>query len=227
MIDKEDVARVTVQAADALQISGETAWEGAPPDNAGSAQIQFFIQAVTNDAMPAPSAKPSIPAQFTFTALPAVEYAVRPGLIFAGGLPNAYIRDIVYGRLSILHEVLKPAPDSSVRVVLGNDGGFLKATVTGKDRQPAPGARVFLMPADAASEAILADSLISGPSDSAGSYTSTAVSPGKYLAIATTDLVDNTPESIDRIWQARNRATPIDIGPSANAQATLEITPLE
>ena len=46
--------------------------------------------------------------------------------------------------------------------------------------------------------------------------------PGKYFVLATDAEVDKSPESIGKLWNARNRAKEIEVGPNATVNVTLE-----
>lgn len=142
-IDKGDIDQLVVETSDAASIQGEVAWDGAPPEQAAQTQFAFGLQSVTNDARPGNSARSPIPGQFTFDALQSVAYTFRMWLTPTGSVPNAYLKDVKYGDLSVFHETLIAAPGASLRVTYGSNGGFVTATVTGKDGQAVAGAHVL------------------------------------------------------------------------------------
>jgi hypothetical protein len=54
-----------------------------------------------------------------------------------------------------------------------------------------------------------------------GLYTTQTLPPGNYL-VATEESVHPTPESIGRLWRARNRYREVDLPPSGSTQVKLE-----
>lgn len=220
-IGKEDVHNVRVMAAPPATIAAEVVWDGTAPDAASKAQFTLNIQAVTNDSMPAAGQRPrySVPGTFSFPALRDVEYLLQPNLGPLAAFPNAYIKDITYGPSSILFGMFRAA-EGTLRVTIGNDGGFIKATAP-------PGAQILILPATATNEALLAAAMVSGQADNTGSYTSRSLAPGKYRLLATDGLIDRTPECIARILRARTHAQDVEISPNATAAVTLtQVVPL-
>jgi hypothetical protein len=221
-IGKEDVHDVKVAAAPPMSIQAEVAWDGAAPDAAVAVQFQWSGQPVSNDAMPGRGLHTGVPGQFAFDGLQGLEYAVRMFLGPATALPNAYIKDVMYGSQSVFHQPFKigsAGAGGHVRILAGNDGGIIKAAA-------APGSRVLITPAGAGSEAIVADALATGQTDPAGSYNSPALAPGRYYVLATTDLIDSTPECIAAIWRARASAREVDLGPKGTVQVSVDAKPL-
>ena len=100
-------------------------------------------------------------------------------------------------------------------MTVANDGGFVKVSA------PA-GARILIVPGMAATESVLADAMVSGQADQAGSLPSRSLAPGKYTVLATNDPIDQTPECIATIWRARNRGEEVDIGPNTTVTVTLQ-----
>lgn len=87
-----------------------------------------------------------------------------------------------------------------------------------------PYTNVFVMPADARSEAVLASILVSGQTDQNGRYESPALPPGKYFVLASGMPLDTSPETIGRLWRSRLKAKEVDIGSNAMVQVSLERT---
>jgi hypothetical protein len=218
-IGNGDVHDVEVAAVPPAPVQADVAWEGAAPDAAVPVQFQFSAQPVSNDAMPGRGPHAGVPGQFSFTGLQSLEYAVRMFLGPAAAVPNAYIKDVAYGSQSVFHQPFKigaAGPGVHLRITAGNDGGFIKAAAP-------PGSRILIMPAAAASEAIVADSLVGGQTSPAGAYTSPALAPGRYYVLATADLLDNTPESIAAVWRARTAARLVELAANGTAQVSLEV----
>jgi hypothetical protein len=144
----------------------------------------------------------------------------------SGGM---YFKDITYAGLSILHELSRlgsATGTASLRIVVARDGGFVSVKTTDKDGIPVPDSNVLLMPADNNSEASLADALISGQTDQNGTYTSTALPPGKYYVLASPAAIDKSPERIGTLWHARSHGKEVDVGPNTTVQLTLTPTAL-
>ena len=102
------------------------------------------------------------------------------------------------------------------------DGATLSVVAADKDNQPAADMQVLIMPKEIAAKAVLQSALIRGATDQNGRYQSHSLRPGKYYVAATDESFDPTPESISRLWRARNRFTEIELSPSGTAQVTLQ-----
>jgi hypothetical protein len=148
-----------------------------------------------------------------------LEYLLQPGIGPLKTFPNAYVADITYGPMSILYQPFR-ATGGTLRLTVANDAGFIKATVP-------PGVRILILPDSVPGNAALAEVMVNGQASYDGSYTSPRLRPGKYRVLATTDLVDRTPECIARIGQARARGQEVEVGPRATASVTFtEAVPL-
>lgn len=207
-IGREDVQNVRVIAGEPIVVPGEVAWEGIPRDGADKAQFSLQTPTVTNDSMPSSRPRYPIPGPFSFSALRAVEHLLQPGIGPPNAFPNAYVKDITYGVSSVLHQTFRASSEGTLRVTVANDGGFVKASA------PA-GTQILILPGTAATEAALADAMVSGQADLTGNFTSRSLAPGKYYVLATNDLIDHTPECIANIRRARNRGQDVDVGPNA------------
>jgi hypothetical protein len=166
------------------------------------------------------SAQPSIPGEFSFSGLLVDGYQVR----LLGTPREFYVKEMTYGGTSILHAPLQAGGgvgEAHLRVVLGRDGGFLKAKVADKDGNPVAECFVILMPADALSEAALADEIITGQTDQSGAYSSNALAPGKYCALVSSRSINKSPEDVSKLLQARSHAQEIEIGAGATVSVTL------
>jgi hypothetical protein len=222
-ITDEDVRNVRLVAQSGLQVSGRVAWGGTPPDKAIESQIGVLFDPLNRPTVGDQAiVRSSVPGEFSVPLLQD-EYAV-----VVLGLPrNLYLKDITYAGRSVLLEPLRPGSavgNAELRVVLAPDGGSVSVNVRDKDNQPVPYTNVFVMPADARSEAVLASILVSGPADQNGRYESPALPPGKYFVLASGTALDTSPETIGRLWRSRLKAKEVDIGASAVVQVTLEQT---
>jgi hypothetical protein len=145
-----------------------------------------------------------------------LEYALRPSIGPLKPFPNAYVADVTYGPVSILHRAFRAA-GGTLRVTIGNDAGFIKATAP-------PGAHILILPDGVSGDAALAEAMAIGQAGYDGTYTSWRLRPGKYRVLATTDIVDRTPECIARIVQARSHAQEVEVGPRTTASVMLSET---
>ena len=58
-----------------------------------------------------------------------------------------------------------------------------------------------------------------GQTDQNGAWTSSAIAPGRYIVLASRTPFDRTPETIARLWGARDRGREVDVAPGATADA--------
>jgi hypothetical protein len=47
------------------------------------------------------------------------------------------------------------------------------------------------------------------------------LAPGKYFVLATSDTIDRSPETVGKLWKARNRGEEVEIAPNGKASAAL------
>jgi len=98
------------------------------------------------------------------------------------------------------------------------------------DRDGKPvNAHVLMLPAAAASEIALADTLpVAIPqTDQAGTYTSDMLAPGKYYVLATETPIDQSPECIAKLWRARIKSKEVDLNLGAAMRVELGLTTVE
>jgi hypothetical protein len=91
------------------------------------------------------------------------------------------------------------------------DGGFLNALMVNPDGQPVPDTRVHIFPAQEISPAILAQSRSTALCGQTGMFSSGTLPPGKYYVLASNSPVENTPESIARLWEARKKTRKVEV----------------
>jgi hypothetical protein len=223
-IADRDIAGVRVTALPKIPLPGEVAWDGAAPERPLDTTLTVDLRSLTRTIYP--TAKSSIPGQFSFDGLVPDEYSMEVrGL--SGGL---YLKDVTYGGQSVLRKSLRigSAPaDAALRLLVARDGGFVAARVADKDGNPIGNANVLLIPANGASEAELAASMQSGATDQNGMWTSAALAPGKYFALASPAAVDKSPESIGKLWRARTRAEEVEVQTNLTARVALEVKGIE
>jgi hypothetical protein len=223
-IADRDVAGVRVTALPKIPLPGEVELYGPAPETPLDAALNIDLRSLTRTIYP--TAKSSIPGQFSFDGLVPDEYSLE-----VRGLPAGYyLKDVTYGGQSVLRKSLRAgsgSADAAVRLVVARDGGTIAAKVANGDGSPVGNANVLLMPANAGSEAELAAFLQTGVTDQNGTWTSGALAPGKYFALASPDTMDKSPESIGKLWLARTRAEEIELQPNQTAQVSLEVKGIE
>jgi protocatechuate 3,4-dioxygenase beta subunit len=223
-VSKEDVKNVRISAQHPFSIKTEVAWISDPPDPSIAAQFAVVPKTVSNDVLLLGRApRTAVPGELTFDALQDVEYHLQPLFTPAGALPNAYLQSVTYGPANLLYLPFQAGASGDVplRMILGNDGGFIKVTAA-INGVPASNAKVLIIPASVPSAAVLPDAMVTLEPGADGTATSHVLAPGRYYVLATSELLDNTPESIDAIWRARSRGVPADVAARTTASVTVE-----
>jgi hypothetical protein len=209
-ISDRDLTRVSVSAMPRVPMTAEVVWDGAAPDTPPPAPLTFRITSLTRTELLDPP-RVRIPGSARLPDLAVDDYILQ----FFGGVPaGAYVKDVTYGNISVLHQLLRPGTASgqaTLRVVLARDGGNVRATVADKDGNPIADATVVVFPEDAQSEAGLADAMITGKTDQNGNWSTAILAPGKYLAIAPDSMVDRSPEGLARLSKMREKAQKIEV----------------
>jgi len=223
-----DLQNLSVPALPRLSLSGEVIWEGDAPQDPITAHVTVFLQPLLRTMFMGESldVRPNVGEGFSFPSLLMDDYAVSSML----RVPGMYINDITYGGQSVMHERLRlgsAVGNTGMRVVIGRDGAKFTAQVADKDGNPAQNMRVLILPELIASEAMLADVLITGESDQMGQYTSRTLAPGKYYVVACDQEFDSTPESIAKLWRSRTQFKEVELAPNGSAQIKLEPLKIE
>jgi Carboxypeptidase regulatory-like domain len=218
VIGKEDVRNVRVPGTAAAPLAGEVVWDGAAPEKTYTQKLAIDLNAPTRSYRSFGNKneerflRVAIPGVFSFPFILMDEYEVS-----VTGVPQGlYVKDILYGTASVKNDVLhvgSGAPNTGLKIVLGQDGASVTAKIADKDGNPVGDQNLILMPQTSASEGQLAASLVFGQTDQRGVYQSGTIPPGKYFALATSMVVDRTPEMIRQLLAMRNRATEIDLAP--------------
>jgi protocatechuate 3,4-dioxygenase beta subunit len=202
-------------------LDGAVAWDGDAPAEPVKAKLRVWLTPLLRPQMPGerPEARSDIPGTFTLNTMTTGDYAAHV-MFNAQGI---YVKDVRYAGQSILHQPLHPGETmgSGLAVVLRRDGATISARVTDKDGAPVSDIPVLLIPADAASPAVVQTAMVVGTTDQLGQFTSHTIAPGRYYVVATNDRIDATPACIDHLWQSRNKFTEMTIAPNAAAQVTL------
>jgi Carboxypeptidase regulatory-like domain len=225
-VTDEDVRGVSVPTSPVLPVSGEIAWEGTSPDEPVESAVSISVWSLYRAVWPAEiesrSMKTSIPGEFAFPGLLMDDYQLR-----VSGLPaNTYIKDITYAGASILHDAMRLGSaigDARLRIIVAHDAAKVQAGVRDEDGNSVAAAHVFLMPAGALSEGLLAATVTTGKVDDGGVYTSGALAPGKYYVVASRSGFPDlrAPENIGKLWRARPKAEEIELAPNQTKQLTL------
>jgi hypothetical protein len=221
-VGDKDVHNVRVFGRPRIAISGEVAWDGKPPDQPESEKISLWFQPMTrapfSEEIGSTNNLPpvSIPGQFNVPGLFMDDYNLKILRIPAG----AYLKDVVYGGFSALHEPVRvgKTAGSSLRILLAHDGGTVTLKVADKDNKLVPDCHVVLLPETASSEATLADAMLPGQTDQNGIYTSPTIAPGKYFVIATNGPISRTPENLQNLLRLRDHAQIIDLQANGSSQ---------
>jgi hypothetical protein len=222
-IADRDIAGLKIAALPTQPIEGEVVLDGPVPANPLPRKVSLSLQPLLRTIMPGElpgGIRADIPSTFTIPGVTPDDYFIRP---FIDG-PDLYIKDIQWAGISIKYQALRPAASSGtgLRVVIGQDGATLSATVSAKDGNPASDIKVIVLPAQISSEAILSAAMVYGQTDQAGKFTSQPLAPGAYYVGAVDTSIDHTTDFIARLWRSRARFTEIDVAPKAVAQITLE-----
>ncbi len=223
-ITDRDVVSLHIPATPPVVVPGEVLLDGPAPEKPTDARLMFSLRPTTrppsrDEVLSARGV--AIPGEFAFQSLFIDDYEVT-----VRGVPSGwYVKDITYGGRSILNRLFHPGSaigNSPLRVTVARDGGFVRAQVADKDGKPVPDCFVILMPEHWASEADLAARIVSGWAGTDGVYASPTLAPGKYLALLSETVNDNTPESIARFASLRLKAKEVDVAPGKTVEVKLE-----
>jgi hypothetical protein len=211
IIDR-DLEKLQIDAVPDFQVSGEVVWDGEPPAKQEAAQIHVSLQPAVSIA-PAASAIAPLPGHFVASGVLSDEYTIS-----ASAPAGYYIKDMIYGGVSVLHQTFKTTPGSALKIVVAGDGAAITAKVADKDGNPVPSATVWFLADTARTAAELETVLTSGATDAAGQCTSATLPPGKYTVLVTPDPLDRTAANIDRLWSVRAKGTEVELGPNGSKQ---------
>lgn len=227
-ISDRDLHHLDLSVSPGITVPGEVVWDAAGPDTPAEAKLTISVAPLRRGpvANERPGARSDVPGNFTLTGLLPSEYG---GVRVFLNLPGAYVKDVTYSGKSVRYAPISvggAAGDLGMRVVVARDAGRIAASVADKDGNPLSDYRVAVLPAEVSSEAMAQAAMISGQTDQQGRYKSQAIAPGKYLVLATDDLIDPTPECIDNLWRSRARFQEVELPPGGNVQVSLTPVPL-
>jgi hypothetical protein len=219
-IGDRDVAGVRVGLRPRIPVAGEVVFGGPAPETSPAAKLGLSVAAITRTEYgDAAIGRSRASSHLTADCL-MDEYGLDITAVPAG----IYIKDVSYGDRSILYQSLRVGSalgDAGLRVILGRDGGSIGTRVADKDGNPVADCTVVILPATAPSEAVLAAALKTGKTDQGGSWSSRTLAPGKYFVLATGETIDRSPETIGRLWKARNRGEEVELAPNGKLSVTL------
>jgi hypothetical protein len=234
-IKDEDVHNVRLAAVPKVSLAGEVVWDGPAPEKPIAAKLMLRLRPLTRapwmgegDLGPGVA----IPGEFSVAGVFVDDYHAQitklPTALYT--LPGGvYVKDILYGTASVLHAPLRAGSQlgSTLRIVMGQDGGTIGVKVADKDGNTVPEINIYLVPASILSEALALEAAETGQTDAAGTFTSGTLAPGKYYALASAVKVDFTPESTAKLWRSRLRGKEVDLPKKGSVQLTLEPVGIE
>ena len=139
---------------------------------------------------------------------------------------GSYLKDVTLGGRSILNQPFDAASAAEgLRLIVAADGAHATVNVTGKNSRPVSDISVFLIPADETQEPASTPPTCSASAapTSAEPGPPATVRPGKYLAVASHDRWDYTPEVLARILALRSHGKEVVLTPKSSLTVTLEL----
>ncbi len=217
-ITNKDLTGLKVKALPGMTLSGEVVLDADLPAQATDASPS----PPTASLQISPGSNPvqvSLPGHFTVENLPSAECAVD-----ITGLPRGfYVKAIDYGGASVLHRTFVPGSSSGgLKIIVAHDAGSISAKINDAEGHPVPNATVWMLPANAASPAELAQVLLEAGTNAAGVASSGSLPPGKYRVFATSVRLDRSADHIDQLWDLRWKGTEVDVTPNGTSQVTLQ-----
>lgn len=224
-IGDKDLQNVRVTARPRIPVTGEVVWDGPAPDPPLEAKLAIRVEALSRTEYGGVQA--AIPGPFEFQGgLVMDDFRLQVMNVPKG----VYVKEVTYGDRNVLQEPLRvgrATGNAGVRVVVARNGGTVTAKVVDRDDNPVSDCPIVVMPASAASDGVFAAALLTGRTDQAGRWTSAALAPGKYYALATNDAINKAPETIAKLLASRSRAQEFDVNPSGSATLTLPVKSIE
>ena len=224
-IADRDLSRLEIVASGGPTLNGEVVWDADAPAEPVTVRVSLPLTPLLRGGLPGenPFARVDIPGTFEIPSLVVGDYALRAMI----NAPGMYVKDVTYAGHSVMNQPLHAGESmsDSLRVVIARDAATIHAQVNNKDGQPLADMQVIVLPAGASSEAVLQATMFSGETDQRGEFTSHGIAPGKYYVAASDASFDATPESIGRLWRARNRFQEVELTAGGSSQLTL--TPLK
>jgi len=219
-----DVTNLSVTLAPLVPIAGRLVWQDDPPKDVVKVEPIIALEPRGREqwAGEVLFTRAVLPGPFSFRGLIPDEYQVR----IAALPPGLYVKSITYGPHDLARERLSGIDGvTEMRIVIGWDGGVIRASVVTKDGEPIPDAWVT---------ALLKDS---GPEDAAGfgrqcrtddsGICEVTAAPGEYYMVATSGNPQADPNVKSAILGARFKAAETAVGPRGTAGVSLRLLNVE
>jgi hypothetical protein len=224
-IGDQDLRDITVAALPGTYLEAEVALDGPVPHNPLTAKVSVtlepLLRAFYRDEAGQANTRLDIPGTFVIRSVMTDDYHVRTFV----NSPSLYIKDVTYGGNSVRDSPLRlgsTISDQTLRIIVGQDGAKLSATVKGSDSAPVPDINIVMVPAESFSDGALAANMVTGKTDQNGQYTSQTLAPGKYYIAATDEAYDASAASIARLSQSHLKFTEVTLAPNGQGQVTLQ-----
>ena len=223
-IADKDENRISITAQPKVPVPGEVVWQGIAPEPPVSSMLSLSVRPMIRPPFrdELSGVRSSIPGRFSFEGLFVDDFSV----VVTGVPPGSYLKDITYGDRSVLYQPFRPGSatgEATLKVILARDGGTISVKAESKDGKPAADASIAILPANAASEGLLAAAMVVGQTDQNGAWNSTQLAPGKYYPIASQLPIDRSPETISKLWRGRSKAKEVDLGPGGSSRITVAV----
>jgi hypothetical protein len=217
----EDVKGLDLNALPGLPLTGDVVLDGTAPQKPITAQAGISLEPLFRARLGQGDqtyARADIPGTF---ALPTVLMDDYAAMFFLNGA-GLYVKDILYRGQSVRNAPVHVAGVGDFRVVIGQDGAGLTASVTDKAGNPVPDRNVVIVPANVGSEAALAKDFVMGRTDQGGQYALNNLAPGRYYVAATEEAFDASASSIAKLWNSYRSFKEVELTPNSQAQVNLE-----
>jgi hypothetical protein len=157
-----------------------------------------------------------------FKNLFADEYAVATAELPKG----VYIKEMRLGGRDVMGESLDlrlGAASTPLEVTLASDGGGFDLTATDSDGAPIPDATVVVVPSDAADARSVAAKVLIGRADQRGVWMSATLMPGKYRVFGTTAVMNESPQSIEKILRPPAEVQEVEVKSGVRTQVVVKV----
>lgn len=214
-----DLADLRVPSKPRLNLPTTIEWSATPGD-AAPVKLQLTPMGRVVRADEKLAAEVAAGANYTFEGLLLGDYEV----FVTSTPPGTYVQEVLYGGASIRTAPLRlgtALSNATLRVILARDGGRVTVHVEDRDGNPARTQSVILIPQGPSTELAIAGAIKGGATNQDGNWASPVLPPGKYTILTSSARIDFSPESIARLWNARQKGREVEITMGSTAQITL------